>query len=376
MNDLRLIARALDRSADAGESSVLATVVHVSGSAYRGIGARMLIAADGSRCGLVSGGCLESDLAARSHDVLASGHACLVTYDTRSSDDLVWGLGLGCDGVVRVLLEPLRAGRASSLAALLRRAAARRDRAVLALHVEESPEPARMLVESDAVSPVEAGAWSSPARAAVRSDAAALLRDAPDGSRGTARTYAFEGESMSVAFEICAPAIQVVICGAGPDVAPVATLASAMGWEVVVVDHRSSPGLASRFRDALVVECPDPGVLAQRVDLAAHSYAVVMTHHFERDLGYLDALLRTDVPYIGMLGPRERTERLLARRAAAMDPVTSAMRDRIYAPVGLDLGGEGPDAIAVAIVAEIMATANGRRGEPLRDRDGPIHETA
>ena len=376
MNDLRLIARALDRSADAGESSVLATVVHVSGSAYRGIGARMLVTAEGSRCGLVSGGCLESDLAARAPDVLAAGHAHLVTYDTRSSDDLVWGLGLGCDGVVRVLLEPLDAQRAAALAAMLHRAAAARRRAVLALRVDERRESARLFVEPGSSPPFESGRWSDSERDVVVRDAEALLRNTPDGSRGTSYSYALEGETITVAFELCAPAIQLIVCGAGPDVAPVVTLAAAMGWEVVVVDHRSSSDLASRFPHARIVECPDASDLAERVDLASRSCAVVMTHHFERDLGYLDALLRTDVPYIGMLGPRERTERLLARRAADLGEVTSAMRERIHAPVGLDLGGEGPDAIAIAIVAEVMATANGRRGEPLRDRDGGIHETA
>lgn len=369
------IAAELTQAAERGETVALATVVRVVGSAYRGVGARLVVRADGSTLGLVSGGCLEGDLAARADEARTGGRATLVTYDTRSGDDLVWGLGLGCDGVVEVLLEPLVPERARAVATLLREAATGDAPAVL-LTLARTEAPARLLLRADGTTREE-GAWPDALRDAALVEARALLADA-EGVRGTARSF----DDTLVAIEPVAPAPALLICGAGPDAAPLARLALSLGWEVTVVDHRepgpvhpsAGPGqVAARFPGAQVVRCADAVRLGDVASLGARTCAVVMSHHYERDLHYLHALLASDVRYVGLLGPRARAERLLAERRARLGARDDGWDSRLHAPVGLDLGGDGPEAVALAIAAEVMAAANDRAGGRLRDREGPIH---
>jgi xanthine dehydrogenase accessory factor len=373
MHELTRIAADLADAAARGETAVLATVVRVVGSAYRGVGARLVVRESGETLGLVSGGCLEGDLAARATAVRASGRATVVTYDTRSGDDLVWGLGLGCEGLVEVLLEALPPTRAATTAALLRDAVEREAPSVLATAVV-SGEVARLLVRHDDV--WHDGDWRDAALvAAVSADALDLLRAAGGSARGTVRDYeSADGTSVRIALEPIAPPVSLVLCGAGPDAAPVARLALTMGWEVTVVDHRPASGVHSaRFPDVRAVHCPEPARLADVTPLGANACAVVMSHHFERDLHYLHALLESDVRYIGLLGPRSRAERMLAERRARLSPGGMSEDSRLHAPVGLDLGGDGPEAVALAVIAEVLAVTSGREGGKLRARGAAIH---
>lgn len=296
MHELDRIRLALLDAAERGESVMLATIIDVDGSTYRGVGARMVVRADGSTVGAVSGGCLEADVVARAPDVLASGESELVRYDTRASDDVVLGLGMGCQGVIDLELEPL-SGQTLS-AAIARLADVR-------------------------------------ARSAVR----------------------------------------LLVCGAGTDAIPVARLAAMTGWLVTVVDHRPSFAARGRFPHAERVVCldaaRDPGALAQSVMLGEISAAVVMAHAAAHDRAYLHALLGADtLRYLGVLGPRRRTLELLD---GAPGTVAGEIPSRVHAPVGLDLGAETPEEIALAIVSEIAAVLAGAGGAPLRERDGPIH---
>jgi len=214
----------------------------------------------------------------------------------------------------------------------------------------------------------------------VLADASEMLRAADHsggtGARGTARGHeTLDGATVQVALEPIAPVLSLVICGAGPDAAPVARLACSMGWDVTVVDHRPASALhATRFPSARVVHCADPLRLAEATPLEPHVCAVVMSHHFERDLHYMHALLASDVRYIGLLGPRSRADRMLAERRARLVPPDAAEDSRLHAPVGLDLGGDGPEAVALAIVAEVLAVTSGREGGKLREREAAIHE--
>jgi xanthine dehydrogenase accessory factor len=296
MHELDRIRLALDDAAGRGEGAVLATVVSVDGSAYRGAGARMVVRADGSTTGAVSGGCLEGDIVARAAEVLASGTPQLVHYDTRSSDDGVFGLGTGCQGVVDVRLAP---------------------------------------IEGDALR--------------AEADRLAELR---------ARN-----------------AVRLLVCGAGADAIPVVRLAAHMGWLVTVVDHRPSFATAERIPEADRVVClnaaRDDGALAESVDLGRVGAAVVMAHAATHDRAYLHALLDVDtIRYLGVLGPRRRTLELL-EDAHGVAPGT--IPSHVYAPVGLDIGAETPEEIALAIVSEIAAALARKSGESLRDRGGPIH---
>jgi xanthine/CO dehydrogenase XdhC/CoxF family maturation factor len=370
VSTLPSIVRALGQAADAGESVVLATVVRVVGSSYGGVGARMLVRVDGTTVGLVSGGCLESDLAQHARRVHASGRAELVAYDARADDDAVWGLGLGCNGMVEVLLQPLDAAGAARAASLL-------DRALRA----DAP---RVLAT------VVGAAGSSDAPAAPPVGAQALLGDdAPrerwarnvDAHRDAAlaagrRGLVVDAAGVTVALEVVVPAVRLVVCGSGPDAVPVARLGVQLGWDVTVVDHRpAAHARPERFPGARVIECADPARLGEAVALTPRTAAVVMSHHFARDAEYAGALLAARVAYAGVLGPRARTDRILAELAArGLAPDDAG--ERLHAPVGLDLGGDGPEAIALAIVAEVAAVTAGRAGGPLRDRRAPLHGAA
>jgi xanthine dehydrogenase accessory factor len=387
----RAIVDELSRASAADEAVVLATVVRVTGSSYGGAGARMLIRVDGSTVGLVSGGCVESDLAEHARRVSETDRAEVVRYDTRDDEDAPWGLGLGCNGLIDVLLEPLQPARAKYFAKFLNRALVADQPSVLATVIRVAPPGEnRSFVDTEAIlggdsetagaapsvgahalftgNRIEkSGEWGSGntlAKATADSDAALTA-----GRRGLFREYG----PVEVAFEVVQPAVRLVVCGSGPDVIPIARFASELGWNVIVVDHRPVDETHSaRFPGARVVECAEASRLADAATLTPRTAAVVMSHHISRDTDYVQALLDGGVSYIGILGPRARTEQMLAdlsarkgRRVKRGGPV--------FAPVGMDIGGEGPDVIALAIVSEISAVMSGRSGGHLRDKRGPLH---
>jgi xanthine dehydrogenase accessory factor len=297
MHELDRIRLALADAAGRGEGAVLATVVSVDGSTYRGAGARMVVRADGSTNGAVSGGCLEADIIARAADVLTAGTAELVHYDTRTSDDGVLGLGMGCQGVIDVQLEPL-AGDA-------------------------------LRAEMDRLAELRA-------RSAVR----------------------------------------LLVCGAGADAIPVVRMAAMTGWLVTVVDHRPTFATAERFPDAerviRVDASPADGALASAVALGELAAAVVMGHAATHDRARLHELLGVPtLRYLGVLGPRRRTMELLDG-APGLSP--GEVPANVYAPIGLDIGAETPEEIALAIVSECAAVLAGRTPRSLREREGAIHE--
>jgi xanthine/CO dehydrogenase XdhC/CoxF family maturation factor len=339
----------------------------------------MLARVDGTTVGLVSGGCLEADLAEHARRVHASGQAAVVTYDTRADDDAVWGLGLGCNGLVDVLLAPLPPAQAADAAALLARALGGEAPAVIATVVEAPDGPdapaigAQALVGTAPVgTAVVAGRWGD--GRALAGCAAHAVDALAAGRRGLVRACA----GALVAFEVVVPVPRLVVCGSGPDAAPVVRLAAPLGWDVTVVDHRASAHAhPERFPGARVVSCPDPLALAaalgDAVPLGRRTAAVVMSHHFARDASYVQALLASEVAYVGLLGPRTRTERVLAELAARGAAPGARAGARLHGPVGLDVGGDGPEAIALAIVAEASAALNGRGGGHLRERAAPLH---
>ena len=330
------LARAL---AD-GDAVVAALVIETRGSTYRKPGALMLFASGGARAGLLSGGCLEGDLQEHAAKMMAGGPVVLErSYDSRGSDDPVWGLGLGCEGLMRIVLWRLDAGRGrETLAALL---AAERDRTPAALALDITDGRSVLATGADdSVGDIDDARLTAAAREALTRGSAALQ----DGL-----------------FTLTATRIPtLLVCGAGPDAEPVQRIASLLGWQVTVVDHRPAYVDAARFPGATrvaQVDTEDPGAT---VALDTFDAAVVMSHHLIADGRYLAALASSRVPYVGLLGPAARRERLYAELGA----MAEALRPRLRAPIGLDLGGRTPEDIALAIVAEIQATLHGRRGGP------------
>jgi xanthine dehydrogenase accessory factor len=362
------VLAAIEALSAKGERMALATIVAVRGSTYRRPGARLLVPEDGSPVGNISGGCLEGDVADMARVVMDEGRARLAGWDLTADDDAVWGLGLGCNGAIEVFIEP--AEKAAEVAGALR-VALEEERPISVVTVVESShasvEPgARLVVRPDGTSDGSLGDAAIDATAVEASRA--LLRE----ERSEVRALS---EGVRAFVEVLDPPLRLVVCGAGHDAIPLVRAASVLGWKVTVVDDRPGFLTHERFPEATAfVAVAEPEDAAKAAGVDGRTFAVVMTHNFLRDKEYIRSLLGSPAAYVGMLGPGARTERLLMELHDEGVEVADANRERIHGPAGLDLGGEGPEEIAQAIIAEIVAVKRHRAGGFLRDRPGPIHD--
>ncbi len=374
MNELEAILDGIERLWLAGEEAALATVVSVKGSAYRRPGAQMLISpGGGGRIGSVSGGCLEGDVARKAWQLTEGGQAAVLRYDSSADDDGLWGLWLGCNGVIEILVE--RIARANPLVGFVRQCFERRRRGLVATVFggEEATGVAvgaRLLMDEDG---------------AIESDPSSLAERIPrlvEHARATAElgetqiaSYKLANGRAEALLEIIEPPVALVICGAGWDALPLVAAARAVGWRVAVADRRAGHATRERFplADGVVV-CP-PADLAKHVRMDARTAIVLMTHHYPDDLGFLPAALRSEAFYVGLLGPARRRDRLLVDLfdQEGFAPADSELA-RLYGPVGLDIGAEEPAEVAAAIVAEILGVLARRSGGPMRERCAPIHD--
>ena len=369
MTELQRLLLAYDRHRAQGRPCALATVVEVQGSAYRRPGARMLVTDDGELTGAISGGCLEGDARQRARQAIFRGQPALVTYDTRDEDDPQHGLGPGCQGVVRILLEPLDFTAPDNPMELLREFARHPEPAVLATVFETDTAGLRaavgqrlLLAANGALrgSPLLAGPLAEAARATLAQGQSQVLDIATDA--GPVRAL----------LEALVPPLRLVVYGAGNDAQPLVHLAASLGWQITIVDGRPNLATTVRFPDAATVLVVPIADLATQVPDAGACH-VLLSHNYAYDLAALQTLLPTSAPYIGLLGPRLKAVRLLAELAIPATQATEILQQRLHSPIGLDLGSETPEEIALAIVAEIQARRHHRDGRPLRERAGTVH---
>ncbi|MFB6256874.1 MAG: XdhC family protein [Haloplanus sp.] len=350
--ETEVVQRIRDRL-DADGTDVLATVVDIEGNAYRRPGAKMLLNEGGEGVGVAD-------------EVRDAGEPRLVTYDLMEGEEEVWGLGVGCNGVIEILLEPLTEtyrpavdaftnGRDVAVVTVLDGGEGPLERGDRAYH---DPADGSLSVPDG-----DADAWPT---AALSSPAAELA----DRGRGGAVTV----DSATLFVDGLSAPPELVVFGTGHDVGPVTELAAKNDFRVTVVGFRGAVDLAARFPAADRTLTTSPGTLASAIDLGDDTYAVVMTHNFVDDRLTVEALLDASVPYVGLMGPRDRFEEMLA--AFEDEGQTFADDDLapLYTPVGLDLGGGSPYQIAHSIVAEVLAVANGRTPRHLQARAGPIHD--
>lgn len=370
MKELSTILDEASRRRKNNEPYALATVAKINGSAYRQPGTRMLVTPEGDRYGTISGGCLEAEVAQRALQVLEDGTPLVEGFDL-SDDDLILGFGIGCEGVVHVLIEPVDPDDPSPLA-LVETCRSRRSPAILAtvIGAPDSQTLGQRLLALDAAT--TEGSLGLPAvETDIRDPAGALL----DEGRTQIRTYEADDGPVEVLLEYLEPPVHLVVCGDGHDVRPVVRVARELGWQVTVAGTDSPDELAAGFPKATDhVFLMNPGEIADTVTLDALSPVVVMNHNFQRDKTLVGTLLQTDVPYVGALGPSYRTERIVNELQDDGTPLSDATLDRLHGPVGLDIGTETPQEIALAIVAEIQAELQDRSAQKLRERDAPIHE--
>ena len=366
MKELRTILETIE---NLKEPAALATLVRVKGSSYRKPGARMVFGPEGARKGLISAGCLETDVLARVESVLAGAQPQLALYDMGSDLDLIWGTGMGCEGKVEVMLE--RVTQVQPWMPLCVKMLEERKVGVLATVFETRgktlvPVGERFVYQEGAegLQPLEPGL-----REALQPAARKALE------RGTAAPVTLvvpEGE-LDILLEPVLPPFALWIYGAGEHGRPIARLAKALGWFVGIVDHRPALATPERFPevDRIVVGHPEESLKGLPFD--GRSAALVISHVYEKDKEALAMLLQAPVPYLGLQGNRGRCTRLLKEVVEAQGALDETQRRRLYAPAGLDIGAENPDAIALSMLAEIQAALSGSPGGHLRDRSGAIH---
>jgi len=337
VSEIDAILDAADVLRGQGERFALATVVAVRGSSYRRPGARLLVPEEGPPTGLISGGCLEGEAARLAREALRLDAPVMVTVDHSAEGDELWGMGLGCRGVIELLAEP-PAMAAETLEALR---AARDGR------------PSYLLTGLDGerrrLTAAEADALGERAAMAVAHGRPTVI-----------------GEAV---LDPILPPLHLVVGGAGPDAGPLVGAGLRLGWRVSVADPRRSLLRADRFPGAKLHDV-EPEAAAEAVGAGEWTAVVLMSHDYLRDAAFLGGFLGRGVPYLGVLGPRDRTERLLAEIAAQPSEADLAA---LHAPAGLDIGADGAEEVATAIIGEILAVMRGRSGGPLRERPGPIH---
>jgi xanthine dehydrogenase accessory factor len=340
----------------------VATVVSAEGSTYRRPGARLLIPADGAAVGNLSGGCLERDVVRIGREAIADGRPRLERFDLGAEGDDVWGYGLGCNGVIELFIEPTDG--ALQVAAALRSASEERRASCLVTVVASTDSGVRLggrlTVWADGPQAGGIDGLGEAARALAK-------RVLASGSAGMA-VLTTEGGEVRCFVEPFLPPPRLVVIGAGDDARPLVRHAAELGWQVAVADARRPFLTRERFPEAAGFVDAEPAGLVEAAELDEGTFVVLMTHNYLRDAEYLRAVVGVDLAYLGALGPRRRTEQLL-RELGAGDAIR-----RIHAPVGLDLGAEGPEEVAWSIASEMLAVLRGREGGPLRRREAPIHD--
>jgi len=351
------------------EPSALATLVRVKGSSYRQPGARMLFGTQGST-GVISAGCLETDILARVQAVLASQAPQLAVYDLGSDLDLIWGTGMGCQGKADVLLERVAPGRLPSWMRLCREMLDQRRLGALAT----------VYATRGAAGPVagehflydEAGGGVPPGPGPFQQAIADALRQALAAGAVTCPTLRAGEAELDLLVEPILPPFALWIFGAGEHSRPLARLASQLGWFVGIIDHRPALATPERFPEADRIVLGHPPGSLQNLPLDRRSAALVVSHIYEKDLQALSTLLDTPIGYLGLQGNRARSRKLLKDLLEA-----GALSERqariVHFPAGLDIGAETPEAIAVSMIAEVQAALTGHPGGSLRDRGGAIH---
>lgn len=373
MKELQNILAAFQKAQNQGILTALATVVKTSGSVYRRPGGRMLLTESGEMIGCVSGGCLESDVFELAQPLMFNGGEPVVArYDTTASDDIVWGFGLGCNGVVEVLIEPLSNSFAQQQLEFIAECLYSQQPGLMAT-VFQVIEGSNVRVASRLLLKPDNTVVNSIEDETLTHQILVDARQALQQRRSRVESYKLHDGIFEVFLEVIHPVIPLVVFGAGHDAIPVVNLAKHQGWHVTVVDNRPGYITSERFPDADQIILSEPQDIYKHNLLTPRTVAVVMTHQYKSDLALLKTLLPSPVLYIGMLGPKSRTQQLLQDLKSEGLMLTDAQLQRLFGPVGLDIGADSPEAIALSIVAEIQAVLANRSGGWLKVRTGPIH---
>lgn len=367
MKDQRAIVAAF-KEVDLSEgSAALATVVKVRGSSYRSPGARMLITDDGKWVGSISGGCLEGDALRKARKVMTDRKACAVTYDTREESNQNLGIGLGCNGVIDVLIEPIDAEDPRHPIRIFEQIIGLNEPLALATVFSETCAGEKLLIDS---SGKELAQLSN---ASLSKLVVSDLISTFETHRSQATEYLCDGIKFEVFLELIQPTVSLIIFGGGFDARPVSELAKSLQWQVSVTDECVAHIAPVFFPGADKLSLCQREFIDRDFEITPYTACVLMSHNYEYDRDVLKKLLTTETPYIGILGPRKRFDKMVEELRQGGTALAKNDYHRIHSPIGLDIGAETPDEIAVSIIAEIQSKFSNRSGGFLKYRNTPIH---
>jgi xanthine dehydrogenase accessory factor len=373
MNELQAILEGFESSQKNGEITFLATVVKTQGSTYRRPGAKMLMTNTGRMIGTISAGCLENDVFAHTQQRMSDGKPIVVIYDHTASEDILWGFGLGCNGTVQVLIERLEKESTPNAIAFTQECFQKKHSGIITtvFGIEGAVKVqlgSRLLLYPDGK--IITDIKDANLIKSLLADSQAAFAN----QKSRVNTYQLPLGSVEVFIEVIQPPTYAVIFGAGYDAVPVAQFAQALGWQVTVVDCRANEATRARFTLPCDVILSRREIVQKQVFIDAYTVAVVMTHNYLDDREILKMLLPSPGRYIGVLGPKLRTERLLEDLRSEGIAYNTEQLKRLHSPIGIDIGADTPEEIAIAIIAEIQAVLANRSGNFLRNRNQPIHQ--
>lgn len=368
MKEQKAIISAFQKTDLSQRKAALATVVQVRGSSYRSPGARMLITDDGRWVGSISGGCLEGDALRKARQVMAEKKPLTVTYDTSEDSNQNLGIGLGCNGVIDVLIEPVDEKDLHNPIQLFKTLVSSKEPVALATVFSGDHVGEKLLINS--ASTVLISFSSLALNDVVIGD----LKQVFETKRSEAKKYDFENRGVEVFIELIQPVISLMIFGGGFDARPVSHLAKSLGWDVTVTDECVAHIAPLFFPTADKLSLCQREYIERDFDITPFTACVLMSHNYEYDRDVLKKLLSSPSPYIGILGPRKRFDKMIAEFEAQGLKISGDDLHRIHSPIGLDIGAEAPDEIALSIISEIQSKFSSRSGGFLKYRNAPIHQ--
>jgi len=372
MKEINRIINAFENARKNQLRSALVTVVHVDGSSYRRPGARMLVMEDGQFTGAISGGCLEGDALRKAMLSLSQQQNKLITYNTNNEEDISIGLQLGCEGIIRVLFEPINFEELNNPIELLKKAVSKRKEAVLvtlfSLENKRNNQPGTSMLLD------ETGIVSGSIPYPKLQDE--ILKDTQHSfkqKKSSFKNYTTQKISVTAFIEFLKPPVSLVIVGAGNDAIPMMQIADSVGWDVTVVDGRNTHAKQERFTNACQVLVSKPEEVLQNILVDNYTAFVLMTHNYNYDFAMLKSLLKKDINYIGILGPRKKLDKMLNDLKEEGIELKEKQVKRIFGPAGLEIGAETPEEIALSIISEIKASFAQKTGGSLRNKKEVIH---
>ena len=368
MKEQKAIVDAFQQTDLALRKVALATVVQVRGSSYRSPGARMLITDDGKWIGSISGGCLEGDALRKARQVMMDNKPLTVTYDTREDSNQNLGIGLGCNGVIDVLIEPIDNGDNNNPIKLFKTLISSKEPIALATIFSNSLCTGEKLLIT-----TEKQILISLSNDKINDMVLPDLIRVFETKRSEVKKYNFEESELEVFVELIQPSISLMIFGGGFDARPVSQLAKSLGWEVMVTDECVAHIAPIFFPTADKLSLCQREFIDRDFNITPFTACVLMSHNYEYDRDVLKKLIPSPSPYIGILGPRKRFDKMVEEFTEQGIRLSNDDLHRIHSPIGLDIGAETPDEIALSIVSEIQGKFANRSGGFLKYRNAPIH---